>query len=112
MEDKIGYDDFSKLDMRVGKIITVEDHPNADKLFVFKVDFGELGERTICAGLKKYYSAEELEGKKGIFIVNLEPRDLRGVESNGMILAVGSKEENLCVILEPEKDVKEGSKVS
>jgi len=86
---KIPFSDFSKLDMRVGKIIKVEDHPNADKLFVMTVDLGE-EERTIVAGLKGFYSKEELEGKSSIFVVNLEPVSLRGVESNGMIMAASN----------------------
>jgi methionyl-tRNA synthetase len=106
MEEKISFEEFSKVDLRVGRILKVDEHPNADKLFVLKVDLG-LEERTIVAGLRGIYNREELIGKQGIFVVNLEPRELRGVESNGMILAVGDEP----VILIPEKEVKEGEKV-
>ena len=92
MSDKIPYSDFAKLDLRVGEIKSVEAHPNADKLYVMKVDLGEGEERTIVAGLRKYYSVEELAGKKAIFVANLEPAVLRGVESNGMILAAVSED--------------------
>lgn len=100
MSDKISYDDFAKLDLRVGKIKFVEDHPNADKLFVMKVDLGEGEDRTIVAGLKKYYSKDDLLGKKAIFVANLEPVKLRGVESNGMILAASNNDKSVVKILE------------
>jgi methionyl-tRNA synthetase len=111
MSEKINYSDFSKLDLRVGKIVDVSEHENADKLFVLKVDFGEeIGERTICAGLRGFYSAEDLRGKKAVFIVNLEPRVLRGVESNGMILAASNSDKSGVKILTADAEV--GSKVS
>ena len=110
VEERIKINDFKKLDLRVGKIAGVEEHPNAFKLFILKVDFGkEIGERTIVAGLRSYYKKEELEGKEAVFVVNLEPVVLRGVKSDGMILAVNSG--NGYAILIPEKDVNVGSKV-
>ncbi len=109
-EEKIPYSDFEKVKLKVGKIIKAEPHPNADKLFVLTVNFGE-EERTIVAGLRKHYSSEELEGKKAIFVVNLEPVKLRGIESNGMILAAVSEDESQVVFLQPEKDIPEGSKI-
>ncbi len=111
MEEKVKYEDFAKLDLRVGRIVEVKDHPNADKLLVLKVDFGG-EERTIVAGLKAYYKKEELEGKEGIFVYNLESSVLRGIESNGMILAVASKGREEVVILTPEREMDEGLKVS
>ncbi len=110
--EKIKYDDFAKLDLRVGKILEVENHPNADKLFVMKVDLGEEKERIIVAGLRAHYAKEDLEGRKAIFVANLEPAMLRGVESNGMILAAGSSDKKEVVFLSPEKDVPEGYKIS
>ena len=68
--EKISLEDFKKLDLRVGRILEVEEHPNAEKLYVLKVDFGS-EERTIVAGLRKYYSIDELEGKQAIFAFNL-----------------------------------------
>ena len=87
MNEKIPYSDFEKLDLKVGKILEVEDHPKADKLYVLKVDLSEEKPRQILAGLKPYYKKEYLLNKKAIFIANLEPRIIRGLESNGMILA-------------------------
>ena len=80
------FNDFMKVDLKVGKITNVEDHPNADKLYVVTLDDGESG-RTVCAGLKEYYSADELLGKTVVFVANLKPRPLRGVTSEGMMLA-------------------------
>ncbi len=108
MTEKIPIEEFQKLDIRVGKIIEVEEHPNASKLYVLKVDLGE-EVRTIVAGLRPYYSKEELKGKKGIFIANLKPAVIRGIESNGMILAAGIDEK--VVFLSPEKDIEQGAKI-
>ena len=112
--EKVKYDDFAKLDLRVGKILNVEEHPNADKLFVMKVDLGEGKgkERTIVAGLRNYYKKEELEGKKAVFVANLEPVKLRSIESNGMILAAVSDDRKEVVFLKPERNIKEGTKIS
>ena len=111
MDGKIPYNDFAKVELRVGEIKKAEPHPNADKLFVMSVDLGEEEPRTIVAGLRKHYSAEELEGKKAIFVINLEPVMLRGVKSDGMILAAVSGDESSVVFLEPEKDMAPGSKI-
>ena len=107
------FEDWSKLDLRVGQIIEVEEIEGADKLYKLTVDVGEeIGKRTICAGIKPYYSKEELMNKKIIIIVNLAPRVMRGIESQGMLLAAGGVKENLCVLLAPEKDVENGCRVS
>jgi len=112
-DEKITIENFEKLDLRVGEIISVEEHPNASKLLVLRVDFGEeIGERTIVAGLRNHYSADELEGKKAVFIVNLEPANLRGVESNGMILAASNSDKSEVKILITDGDLEAGSKVS
>ena len=110
--EKIPIKDFAKLDLRVGRILEVENHPNADKLLVMKVDLNEKELRTIVAGLRGHYEAEELKGKLGIFVANLEPAVLRGVESNGMILAAVSDDRKDIVILAPERDIEVGCKVS
>lgn len=113
MKPQINFPDFEKLDIRVGLIEKAEDHPNADKLYVLTVDFGkEIGKRTICAGLKPYMSVENLEGKKSIFLINLAPRELRGVTSEGMILAAGNDKKDSFTILCPEEDMEPGSKIS
>lgn len=110
---EVNIKDFNKLDMRVGEILEAEDHPNATNLLVLKVDFGvDVGERTIVAGLKGFYEEKDLEGKRAIFIVNLEPVDLRGVESNGMILAASNSDKSEIKILVADGDLPIGSKVS
>jgi len=81
-------DPFSRLDLRVAKIMEVENHPNADKLYVIKIDVGEMGRRQIVAGIKPWYSKEELIGKKIVIVSNLKKAIIRGMESNGMLLAV------------------------
>ena len=81
------FETFMEVELRVGKIISVEDHPNADRLYVVKLDDGTESERTICAGIKEYYSAEDLLNKTVVFVANLKPRPLRGVVSEGMMLA-------------------------
>ena len=80
-------DVFSKLDIRVAHILEVKDHPNANKLYLLHIDVGDLGKRIIVAGLKSHYSPDELNGKKILLVANLEPATIRGVRSNGMLLA-------------------------
>src|SRR3989338_4933458 len=110
MTTKIPYSDFEKLDLKVGKILEVKDHPNADKLYILTVDLAEEKPRQILAGLRPYYKKEELKNKKAIFIANLEPRDIRGLESNGMILAADNSKGKV-IFLTVEKDIEAGSKI-
>ncbi len=105
----ITIDDFAKVELKVGKIIDCQPHPKADRLLVSKIDIGD-EVRTIVSGIRKFYNEKDLIGKKVIVVTNLKPVNLRGVESNGMILAA-SDEENLSV-LTILNDIKEGSKVS
>lgn len=81
------FETFMEVELRVGKIVTVEDHPNADRLYVVKLDDGTNTQRTICAGIKEYYSAADLQNMTVVFVANLKPRPLRGVVSEGMMLA-------------------------
>jgi len=104
----IKYEDFAKLDLRVAKIKKVEDIEGADKLYELTLDDGEK-ERKICAGIKQHYKKEDLIEKQIIIIANLEPRKLKGKVSEGMLLAADS--ENGPVLLTPEKEVNEGSKI-
>jgi methionyl-tRNA synthetase len=104
---EISYEEFEKLDLRVGEIKKVEDHPSADKLIVMEVDIGE--KRTLVAGLKEYYKKEELVGKKIVILTNLAPRKLRGIESRGMLLAADAGK--VVSLLTVDKDVPVGSKV-
>ena len=105
----ITIDDFAKVELKVGKIIDCQPHPKADRLLVSKIDIGD-EVRTIVSGIRKFYNEKDLIGKKVIVVTNLKSVNLRGVESNGMILAA-SDEENLSV-LTVLNDIKEGSKVS
>ena len=111
-DNVIEFSDFIKLDLRVAEIKKVEEIQEADKLYKLTIDVGELGERIICAGIKPYYSKEELQGKKIIVVANLAPRKLRGVESQGMLLAAGGVNKDKCVLLTVEKDIESGTKIS
>ena len=97
-----------RFDLRVGKVIDVQDHPNADKLYVIKVDVG--GEvRTLVAGMKANYTKDEMLGKRVAVLCNLEPAKLRGVESNGMVLA--AEDENDVGLLIPPEDPPLGTQI-
>jgi methionyl-tRNA synthetase len=85
LKSQIEYDDFSKLDIRTGKIIEAEKVPKADKLLKLLVDIG-IEQRTIVSGIAEHFSPEEIVGKEVSVLINLAPRKLRGIESNGMIL--------------------------
>jgi len=89
--DWIAFEDFSKVQLRVGKVLTADDHPKADKLLVLTVDVGEARPRTICAGIKSAFAPADLVGRSVVVVVNLKPRKLRGIPSEGMILAAGDK---------------------
>ena len=101
--------DFSKVEMKVGKVLSAEDHPDADKLVVLRVDVGEQSPRTAVAGLKGHYSNEEMAGKNVIVVTNLQPARLRGVESNAMILAAQDGEH--IVLLTLDRPASPGAKV-
>ena len=109
MTDKIPFKEFEKMTLEVGEILSVDDHPNADKLYILKVNLDEEEPRQIIAGLKPHYTKEELQGKQAIFITNLEPATIRGEESNGMILAAANGDN--VVFLTPEKESKPGAKI-
>jgi methionine--tRNA ligase beta chain len=111
-EGIVEFSDWEKIDLRVGQILKAEDIEGADKLYKLTVDLGsEIGERIVCAGIKKYYSKEELVGKKVILFVNLTARKMKGIESQGMILAAVDEEKDSVVLLSPEKDIDVGSRV-
>jgi methionyl-tRNA synthetase len=101
-------EDFLKLEFKVAQIKEAKNHPNADRLFVLKVDLGG-EERQLVAGIRSTYTAEELVGKRIVVIANLEPAVLRGEESQGMLLA--ASDENGPVVISPEKPVALGSRV-
>lgn len=104
------FDTFLKVNLRVGCIKKVEDHPNADKLYVVHLDDGTEDGRTICAGLKEFYKPEEMEGKSVVFVENLKPRPLRGVTSEGMMLAADDGDGNVRLVT-IDGDIKTGSQV-
>ncbi|WP_394011114.1 methionine--tRNA ligase [Anaerococcus cruorum] len=107
---EISFEDFTKVEMVVGKILEAKEHPDADKLLVFTIDVGEENPRTIISGIKKWYEPSDLVGKNVIVVKNLAPRKMRGIESQGMILA--SDFDDDLSLLTTLKDMKPGSKVS
>ena len=104
---QIKIDDFEKLDLVVGKILEAKDHPDADRLLVFKVDIGS-ETRTIVSGIKEFYKKEDLVGKNIVVIKNLKPVKMRGILSEGMLLAAGKDAALLTTI----KDCKPGTVIS
>jgi len=109
IRENIEFDDFTKLDIRVGTVLECVKVPKADKLLQFKIDDG-LETRTIVSGIAKFYNPEELVGKQVCFIANLAPRKLKGIVSEGMILSAENADGTLAVVT-PEKTVKPGSEV-
>ena len=109
----ITFDDFAKLDLRIAKVIEAENHPNADKLICLKIDLGT-EQRQIIAGLRGHYAPAELIGKQIVVVANLAPRKMRGLESQGMLLAAHSQNESATslVLIIPEKPTTTGSPVS
>ena len=108
-QETVSFDDFMDMDMRVGEIVSVEEHPNADKLYKVKVDIGETTLQT-CAGLKNHYEKEELQNETVVVLANLDPSELRGETSECMILVAEDEEENIS-LLTPNGEMKRGSKV-
>jgi len=107
----VSFKDWTKIDLRVGKIEHVENVQGADKLFKLTVNVG-FEKRIICAGIKPNYTKEELENKKIIVFTNLAPKKIRGVESQGMLLAAVNDDESEVVLITPEKDIEIGNKVT
>jgi methionyl-tRNA synthetase len=108
--DKISIEDFAKVEMRVGEIIAAEPIPKADKLLKLQVDIGT-EVRQVCAGIAQYYQPEHLVGMKVVLVTNLQPRKLRGVESNGMIVAASVGDEGRPVLATFKDDVPKGAKL-
>jgi methionyl-tRNA synthetase len=104
----ITFDEFKKMEIKVAKIIEVKEHPQADKLYVLKVDTGQ-EIKQLVAGIRKSYSKEELLNKNIVIVDNLQPAVIRGIESQGMLLAAADAN-NLSLII-PEKTVAIGSPV-
>jgi methionyl-tRNA synthetase len=108
--ENITFDHFKTMDLRVAEIKSCEDIEGADKIYKLTVDLGE--ERIIVAGIKQFYSKEELIGKKVVVVANLEPKTLRGVTSHGMLLAASTNDKSSLTIITVDKDIPNGSKVS
>lgn len=109
IKNTIAFDDFGKLDIRVGTVLDCQKVPKADKLLQFKIDDG-MGGRTIVSGIAKWYNPEELIGKQVCFIANLAPRMLKGIESQGMILSSVNSDGSLCIV-SPSKPTRPGCTV-
>jgi len=106
--ETISIDEFKKIDLRVGKVLSAEDVPGADKLLKIKVDFKE-EKRTLVAGIKQHYSPEELIGKNIIVVFNLKPAKIRGIQSQGMLLAASNN--NKVILLTTDTDIEPGSTI-
>ncbi len=105
---EIEFSDWEKLDFRIGEIKSVEDHPKADKLYVLNVDIGGK-EITLVAGIREYYKKEDLIGKKIVVFTNLKPAVLRGIKSEGMLLA--AENDGKVILLTVDKDIDNGAKI-
>ena len=110
MTEEVKFDDWKKLNLVVGTIIDAQDHPNADKLYVIDVDLGS-EKIKVVAGLKNHYSPKELKGKQCIVFRNLEPKEIRGIKGDGMILAASNEDKSKVFILSPEKKIDNGSRI-
>jgi len=104
----ITIEEFGKVELCVATIKAAEPHPNADRLLVLKIDLGT-EERQLVAGIRAHYAPEELVGKQIVVVTNLQPTTLRGVESQGMLLAASDGDK--VIVLSPEKPIAPGSKV-
>lgn len=105
----ISIEDFRKIELKIATIKSAAPHPNADRLVVLQVDLGS-EQRQICAGIRAHYAPEELVGKQIVVVANLETAKLRGIESQGMLLA--ASDDDRVIVLSPERPVHAGSKVS
>jgi methionyl-tRNA synthetase len=103
----LSIDDFKKIVLKVGKVLECTDHANANKLLVLKVDLGGGDVRQVVSGIKPWYQPAQLVGKSVIVVTNLQPVQLRGVESQGMVLAASSGAD--VILCAPEKDAVPGS---
>ena len=107
----VNFSDWQKLELKVGKIEKAEDIEGADKLYKLTINIGS-EKRVVCAGIKKYYKKEDLKGKLCVLFVNLAPRMMKGIESQGMILAAVSDDESKVLLIQPDKNIEPGSRVS
>lgn len=107
----ITFDDFAKLDLRVGHVVEAKEHPNADKLLVLKVDLGT-EQRQIVAGIRGHYQAADMVGRRIVVVANLAPRKMRGEESQGMLLAASNEDKSKVIVVSPSAEIEAGARVS
>ncbi|HXC70529.1 MAG TPA: methionine--tRNA ligase subunit beta, partial [Pyrinomonadaceae bacterium] len=107
----IEIDDFAKVDLRVGQVLSAERIPKADKLLLMKIDLAEEQPRQVLAGIAQYYEPEKLVGRKVVVVANLKPRKLRGLESQGMVVAASYGEEGRPVLATFTEDVPNGARL-
>lgn len=107
MKEAIKYEDFAKLDIRVGTVVNCYKHENADKLLIFEIDFGDF-KRQILSGISKYYNPSDLIGIQVCSIVNIEPRKIRGIESHGMLLTAENEEDTMLSLVTTKEKINNG----
>lgn len=103
----VSFDEFKKINMQIGKILTAEDVTDTDKLYKLEVDVGK--KITLVAGIKQHYTKEELVGKSIVVVTNLDPATIKGIKSEGMLLA--SEEDGKVILLTTDKEATPGSKI-
>ena len=112
MAETIKFSDWEKLDLRTGRIIEVSEIAGTDNLYKLVVDLGKnLGKKTLVAGLKPYYKPEQLKNKSCVIFTNLEPRTIKGIQSQGMILAAVNEDKSKVFLLQPDSKIEEGSRI-
>ncbi|MGH7132287.1 MAG: hypothetical protein ACREJO_10120 [Phycisphaerales bacterium] len=120
LKPTIAFEEFAKLDLRVARVVSAENHPKADRLLKLQVDDGSGTPRQICAGIKEQYAAEQMAGRLIIIVANLAPRIIRGEESRGMLLAASDVPKDAAapdtvrkvIVLRPDAEIAPGSIVS
>jgi methionine--tRNA ligase beta chain len=116
-EVKVEADLYGKVEMRVGTVVEVEIHPNADSMYVEKIDLGETNEdgenvpRTIVSGLRNHISLDDFKGKQVVIVCNLKPRKLRGLQSSGMVLCASNEDHSKVELITPSTPVADGSQL-
>ena len=111
MKNEISYSDFAKMDMRVGTITEAVKHPDANRLYIVQIDFGELGSKQTVTSLVPHYTEAELLGRVVVALVNLAPTAMRGEQSECMLLCAETEDESLSVLLTPSADVPNGTPI-
>lgn len=110
MESTIEFSDFQKIEILAGKVLNVAEIEESDKLLKLEVDFGEHGKKQILSGIKEWFNPSDLKGNQYLFVTNIAPRKMMGIESQGMILAVDDGDAKV-VLVSPLEEVENGSKV-